>query len=358
MAIGLPDLDIQFKKLAVTAVQRSAKGIVALIVKDATDNTYAVKEYQSALAIETAKFTATNAKYIQQIFDGGAARVIVVPINPTSSSVVPDAIAAIGSRKYNWIGLAEGAVADQTALVTYLKSPEAKKKSIKGVVFNATSPDSERVVNFTNTHVTYVGGTKVTGEKYIARLLGVLAGLPLTRSSTYYNFPDLIGVTEPADVNAAVEAGKFVLFNDNDTIRVARGVNSLVTLSPTVSEEQKKIIITETMDTIRNDVTGLWKDFIGKWKNSYDNQVLLNTAINVYFEQLELEDVLDEEYDNKAYVDVNAQRLAWQAIGKTEAADWDDDTARVKTLGSKVFLAASIKLLDAMEDLQFNIELQ
>ncbi|KAF9116916.1 hypothetical protein BGX30_005816 [Mortierella sp. GBA39] len=345
MAIGLPTIDITFKKLAATLVTRSASGIVALIVKDDTDTTHEVKEYKSTLQIDATKFTVSNVQYIKDVFLGGASKVIVVPV-------------AIGSRKYNWIGLAEGKDDEQTDLVAYIKEQETAKKSVKAVVFNATAPDCQHIVNFTNPSVTTASG-KLTGEKYVSRLLGLLAGMPLSRSSTYYALADLISVEEPVDVEAAVNAGKFVLFNDDDMVRVARGVNSLTTLSATVSEDFKKIVIVETMDMIREDISTTFKnDFLGKFKNKYDYQVLLITAINSYFDTLANEDVLDNTFANRAYIDVEAQRAAWIATGKAEAEDWDDQTVKNNTFRSNVYLGGNIKITDAMEDFEFGIDLQ
>lgn len=358
MAIGLPTIDITFKKLAATLVTRSASGIVALIVKDDTDTTHEVKEYKSTLQIDATKFTVSNVQYIKDVFLGGASKVIVVPVATDSVTVVGDAIKAIGSRKYNWIGLAEGKDDEQTDMVAYIKEQETAKKSVKAVVFNATAPDCQHIVNFTNPSVTTASG-KLTGEKYVSRLLGLLAGMPLSRSSTYYALADLISAEEPADVEAAVNAGKFVLFNDDDVVRVARGVNSLTTLSATVSEDFKKIVIVETMDMIREDISTTFKnDYLGKFKNKYDYQVLLITAINSYFDTLANEDVLDNTFANRAYIDVEAQRAAWIASGKTEAEDWDEKTVKNNTFRSNVYLGGNIKITDAMEDFDFGIELE
>ena len=358
MAIGLPSIDITFKRLAETLVQRSARGIVSLIIKDDTDTTYEVKEYKSQFQIDPAKFTTNNVQYIKDVFSGGAAKVIVAPVATSSVAVVGDALERIGSRKYNWIGLAEGSDDEQTDLVAFVKEQEKAGKSIKAIVFNATNPDCQHVVNFTNPSLTLTNG-KITGEKFIARLLGLLAGLPLTRSSTYYAFNDVVSVEEPADVEAAVDSGKFVLFNDEDIVRVARGVNSLTTLSNTITEDFKKILIVESMDLIREDISGTFKnEFLGKFKNKYDNQVLFITAINNYFTALAGEDILDDTYANKSFVDVEEQRAAWVASGKSEAEDWDDQTVINNSFRSKVFLAGNIKINDAMEDLKFGIELQ
>jgi hypothetical protein len=359
LTIGLPTIEILFKKLAVSAIARSSEQIAVLIIKDNTDATHAVKEYSSVLSINAALFTPANVAYIKQVLAGGGSKVIVVPVETDSETVVADAIEALGSRKYHWIGLAEGVPEEQSDLAAFVKEQETMKKGIKAVVHKVTAPDSQRIVNFTNTSVTYTGGTTVTGEKYVAALLGLLAGLPLTRSSTYVVLADLEGVAEPADVEAAIGNGEFVLFNDDGVIRIARGVNSLTTLSADVSEDFKKILIVETMDLMRTDISTAFKDnYLGKFKNKYDNQVLFLTSVNAYFAGLAADDILDDAYANKADVDVESQRQAWITSGKAEAAGWSDQQVKNNAYGSKLFLGGNIKITDAMEDLAFDINLQ
>ena len=70
------------------------------------------------------------------------------------------------------------------------------------------------------------------------------------------------------------------------------------------------------------------------------------------------EEILDPDYDNVAYVDVEAQREAWLGIGKTEAEDWNEEKVKEMSFKSFVYLAGDIKILDAIEDLHFRITMQ
>ena len=89
-----------------------------------------------------------------------------------------------------------------------------------------------------------------------------------------------------------------------------------------------------------------------------DNQCLFINAVLRYFDELEREDVLDEEFNNTADIDVEAQRLAWIGIGKDEAKNWDDLTVKKRTFRRSMFLKGSVKILDALEDLTFNIYME
>ena len=75
-----------------------------------------------------------------------------------------------------------------------------------------------------------------------------------------------------------------------------------------------------------------------------------------YFKNLAREDVLDPDYANTAGVDVDAQKAAWEAVG-TDTSGWDDATAKKRTFKSAMFLAADVKMLDAIEDLKFVVNM-
>ena len=157
--------------------------------------------------------------------------------------------------------------------------------------------------------------------------------------------------------NKALAAGKFILFNDDEVVRIARGINSLTTTDGmTKTEDMKWIDIVETMDLISDDIANVFKEtYLGNYKNNYDNQVLFISAINTYFKELEDDLILDNNYDNKADVDVEAQRLAWTGVGKTEAENWDEQTVKNNTFKRTVYLTGDIKILSAMEDLKFTV---
>ena len=160
-------------------------------------------------------------------------------------------------------------------------------------------------------------------------------------------------------IDDAIDDGNLVLWIDEDKVKVGRGVNTLTTITATDTADMKKIIIVESMNIILEDIYSTFKDFyIGKYKNSYDNQCLFISAVNSYFRQLAREEILDPEYDNCSYVDVEAQREAWLAIGKTAAADWTEAEVKKMTFKSYIYLAGQVKILDAIEDLHFVITME
>lgn len=355
MALGMPSIDVIFRQLAATAVRRSSRGVFALVVRDDTAATKETATYTTYLDIPENAYTEENMTMIQQAFTGQPAKVIIVKQKTTGTT--QELKAVLDAISFNWVAVASKTEADQEAAVAYVQNRNKMKKGkpVKAIVYKVATADDMHIVRLT-TETAVMEGTQVEGWTLLARLGGVLAGLPMTRSATYYTLPDIESVTEPENMDTAVDNGDFFLFNDEGEVRIARAVNSMTTLGTNQTEDMRSIAIVEAMDLMSEDIYSTFKnDYLGKFKNSYDNQYLFIAAVNGYFKDLGKEEILDRNYNNIANVDVEAQRDAWLANGTTEAANWDELTVKKNTFKRKVFLAGNVKILDAMEDLIFPI---
>ena len=243
-------------------------------------------------------------------------------------------------------------------MLSLIIGPPRSGKTYKAVVFKATKPDNKGIVNLMNDKVTFVDNRgEVDGWQYVPTILGMLAGLPMTRSATSFLCGNLKEVSIFDEIDDVIDKGGFCLYKDEGDIRVARACTSLEEITQDETEDMKDIIIIESMDLMRDDIYSTFKKWIGKYKNKYDNQVLFFTAINAYFKELEKEDILDKEYDNYSEVDVEAQRLAWLGVGKKEVEEWDDEKVKKTAFKKKVFMKAKIKILNAVEDFKFTINM-
>lgn len=371
--IGMPEIDIIFKGLGASAVKRSSGGRVAvLIVKDDTDKTFTFAEYKSVTDLtsqEIAKYTTENAQYIKDCLEGAPAKLIVARMDKTAT--VPDTSDILfadlltkikGKVPMNcWIGIAGAIKAETDALVSFVKaSVQNEKKRYKALVYNATTSDDIHIVNLTNKKVTFKDdrGEQV-GSKAVPYLLGYLAGLSLDMSAIAKVLQKFEIVEEPEDLEAAINKGEFILYNDEGEVRVARGVTSLVTTGQGVTDDMKFILIVEAMDMIYTDIYTTWKNFYkGKYKNSLDNQMLLIGAINSYFKALANDMILDSNFPNKSMINIEKQRLVnIPKYGEDEVNSWDDNKVMEMTFGTNVFLGGNIKILNAMEDFNFEISM-
>lgn len=357
MAQNMPNIEVIFKQKAVTAIQRSERGVVCIIVNDDTEGTAAVNKYELSSEVKEEEYTADNYRAILAAFIGVPRTVYVVKIGSTKKFA--DAKEDISGIDFNWLCFLNADSTEQDAVAAYIKETNAKnrRKKRKAVVYKATTTDDMHVVNFTNEAITFKNADSAYPvQNFVARIAGLLAGLPFTRAATYTVIQELESVTEPEDLDDAVNDGEFILWNDSGEVRVGRAVNSLITLGEDQTADMQKITIVEAMDLILEDIVATFNDYYcGKYKNSYDNQALFISAVNVYFKQLGRESILDPNYDNLAGVNIEKQREDWMSNGTPEAIDWDDQTVKNMTFRSYVNLAANIKILDAMEDLNFII---
>ncbi|NRT32438.1 hypothetical protein BJV38_004977 [Clostridium beijerinckii] len=367
MAITMPTIDVTFKQLAASATERSERGYAILIVRDDTDKSFNYKEYNLITDVEEEDYTNKNLQYINDIFTFNPYKVCIVRIDATATEgktlpTISDALMIVQNNvKTGWITVADGTIEDFETLASWIKGQAVRKKNYKSVCYKlATEPDEKHIVDVESQKVTFNDDRgEQEGLTYLPSLIGILASCNITRSSTYFVCGNLKKVEEVADKDAALQAGKFILFNDGDgVVRIAQGINSMITTNGTTATEDMKFIETvEVMDMIQDDINTVYKDYIGNYKNKYNNQVLLISAINGYFSSLADEDILDSEYENKSDVNVETQRKAWIAVGKEEAKDWTDIQVRKNTFKRKVFLAANIKILGNMTDLDFDINL-
>lgn len=352
--MGLPQIEILFKSKAVSAVKRSALGIVALILRDTT-KTNEFTELKSVEDLNAADWTVDNADFINKTLLGTPSKVIVLRIG--AEDLIADALAKLSFKKFNYLAMPDATAPEATTIASWIKSKRKnEKKTYKAVLANETADDMG-IINFTTEEIV-VGEKTYTAQQYTARIAGILAGLPFTRSSTYYELPEVESITESQTPDADIDAGQLILINDGEKIKIGRGVNSLTTLTTDQKEDYKKILIVEVMDMIYDDIRSTFNDgYVGKVKNIYDNQLLFIISVIAYFKGLASDasgNILDKNYENKAEVNVDAQRLAWEGIG-TDTSEWDDQKVREMTIGSNVYLKGQVKIVDATEDLKFDI---
>jgi len=362
MSVTMPKIEIKFKQLASSFVLRSERGTAILIVRDETENSLSdIVKYTDAAAadLDKAFYTETNILYIKDALSFKANEVYVVRIN--NQEPLNTALTAIKNKiPTGWITVAGGSTEDLMLLKSWIISQENGGDTYKAVCYKLTAPDSMHIVNFINDKVTFADDRgEVTGEKYLASLVGMLAGCNVEQGCTNYVCSNLSAVEEVEDRDASLDSGGFILYNDDDYVKVGRGINSLVTFDGVnKTEDMRYIDIVEAIDLIRDDISATWHDdYCGNYKNLYDNQILFISAVNGYYRDLASEYVLDRNYSNVCDVDVDAQRLAWISSGKSEASGWDEAKVKNMTFKRKVFLKSEVKILGAMEDLSFTVNI-
>lgn len=352
--MSFPKINVIFKSTAMKTVERGNGGVVAVILKDSAENK-GVKELYTVSEIPTT-LEAANKEYLQQAFMGGkkAPKKVVAIVCEKTQNNINEALKALELYRINYVAVPGGTSQDVTALVNEVKQlRDTKARTIKAVVAD-NNANHEGVINFVTSDIK-VGNKTYTAQKYTARIAGLLAGTPQEASVTFHTLAEVDDIaTRISETTASemIEAGKLTLFHDGEKVKIARGVNSLVSLSEDKGDEFKKIKIVDVMDMIKDDITRTANDnYIGVVQNSYENKCLLINGINGYFEELEVAGIL-EKGRNKAEIDIDATKAFLKALGK----DVDSmKEAEIKSAGTRdrVFIKASVQILDAMETIEF-----
>jgi len=352
----LPTINIVFRTAAVTASRRAGQGTVAVIIKDSAELESAFFELMSSAEIP-ANLGAANKAYLERAFLGNenAPRKVIVYMLPADATAYTDALAELGKHNFDWL-VGDPACDEERAEEIkewILDQRENHDKTYKAVLPNLMA-DSEAIVNFTADAIV-ANGTTYSAAAYCSRIAGLIAGTPLRMSATYVPLTEVSDIARKtrAELDADVEAGKFVLLHDGVKVKTGRAVTSLV--SGDVSAQLKKIKIVEAQDLIKSDLKLLFEDnYLGKYANSYDNKCLLVTATHEYLRALEQEDILESGASTVA-IDLDAQKAYLKAQGEN-VADMTEKEIKEANTDEKVFLTAGIRVLDAIEDIQLPIE--
>lgn len=353
--MGMPSVSISFRELALSAVSRGEKGIIAMIMKDTVPAVNPVVcTSNTDVPTTLSKESQEQIKLALMGYVNAPLRVITYVI-PNDAEDYAEALSYLKTVRFDYLVAPTAETDGKTAdLISYVKSERAEKKLIKAVLPNAKA-DTEGVINYT-TEKAIENDKEYTAEKYCSRIAGIIAGTPLTMSCTYAPLAELTDCSRltRAKMDEAVDAGEFIVWWDGEKVKTARGVNSLTTLTQEKGSQFQKIKIVEVMDMITNDIRMTVEDsYLGKYANSYDNKCLLLSAIGNYLDGLVSDGIL-QEYSLE--IDVDANRSYLKGKGKDVDSMSDDDIKKANT-GSNVFMKATLSILDAIEDIVLQIEI-
>ena len=357
MPNGLPNISLVFQSAVVASIARLNKGVIGVIVRDALAQ--GAHSISSAAAIPK-ELGQDNIDYIARTFLGYVTppRKVLLYVLPDDAEDLSEALAYFEGQLFDYlVGPPDISTAECAAVATWVKSERLNNKAIFKAVLPNTASDHEAIINFTTGGI--VAGEKTfTAAEYCSRMAGLLGGTPVAISSTYAPLPEVEDIPrmDRESGDEAVNRGELILIHDGRQAKVGRGVNSLVTLTEKLGPPFQKIKILEIVDTIQHDLYAAIEDgYIGKRSNSYDNKLVLVTAIAAYFAAMEADGIL---VAGASVVDIDAaaQELYLQGIGVDTSAMSVQEIREANT-GSHVFLACSVSILDAMEDVSIIINI-
>ena len=416
--LGLPEILVTFSSLATSSITRSSRGIVALILNDenvsdddgvkykligdSSDIPSGIEDTNKDLIEKTLlgtplmvhtyfipPATHTETQTIETVIesqvdsdvlvtdpDTGETDIQVMPVTVTDTQIETAtvtvaaeinqaaALKKCANVKFDYIAHPTGNATDQQNLASWTAAQRTNRHKVYKAVVGNYAADNYGVINFTT------GGIKVlksadeeeyttyTATQYTARIAGILAGLSLDRSATYYSLSEVSEVEDYDDIDSHINGGELCLFDEKDGggVKIARGCNSLTTFTTGVGEDFRFIKIVEALDLIKEDISETFRnDYVGKVINTYDNKMLFVSAINSYLTNLQ-GNVLDGGAENRVTIDYAANLNYAKSHGRDVEEMSVQEILEVNT-GTYVFLVGNITPVNAMEDLRLSFTL-
>nr|DAQ60006.1 MAG TPA: tail sheath protein [Caudoviricetes sp.] len=387
--LGMPSVNIAFIEAGIEAIQRSQRGIVALLLEEdadtvtklltdhtGSDGKTTIKAIKNPFTVYTTddipdELSDDNKDYITKALIGyvkSPYRVKVYLMDKVtdetknaSADKFADALKTLATDRWDYLAIPTIVTAQCESVATWLKTNRENKGKRSKVVLPGYAADYEGVINFSNTKIVTASKT-YTGSQYTPRIAGLIAGTPLTISATYAPLSEVIDCdryTEDEN-DEKVNNGEFFIWYDGEKFKMSRAMNSLVTTTQGKLEAYQTIKSVDIMDAIYDDIKKTAQDsYIGKYTNDYDNKQLLISAIMGYFKELEDGRLLQKDYSE---VDINVEKVKTYQLEhglytKEELADMDDLAIKKLDTKKQVLLTAKIKILDAMEDIDLPINI-
>ena len=354
--MGLPSVIINFKETASSAIKRGERGIVALVLKDDVEEI----EHHEILSVSDIheELKDFNKEQIELALLGyqTAPKKVMAVIMPEEDENYSEVMEYLESLKWDYLAIPEVKEQEVSIIASWIKSlNDTLDKKVKAVLPNCKG-EHESIINFTSDNIVTNENTYTTAE-YCSRIAGLLAGTSMKISATFAPLNEVVDFDRlnKTEMDTAINNGELILYHDGEKVKVARAVNSFVTATQDKGESFKKIKIVDAMHMIHDDIKKTAEDsYLGKYANRYDNKCLLVTAIQAYLDQLVLDGILDNSYDNKVYIDVESQTAYLKSIG-VDVESLNEQQLKEYNTKDKVFLASNIKILDAIEDITLDI---
>ena len=349
--MGLPVIDISFKQLAKSSVARSQRGIVALILKDTTKTSLTVFDEGDI----PSNLSEANKNLIKDVLKGSPNKIEVYVLG--SEGQISEALTYFEGVEFNLMCMPSAESGDIAAIKTFIKKMNDVVKYKCDAILANENADSEAIINYTADDIV-VGGKSVTTANHTARIAGLIEGTPLHQSVTFATLSDVDSIEnltkEQAD--SRIDAGELILVREMGKVRVARGVNSLTTLTDVKGNAFQKIKLRKTLNLIHNDLRRvIVEKYIGKVPNNYDNKCILITEIKNYLDELATEQLIEKV--NTVGIDLSAQKKWLKDNTNLDVNNMSEQEIKEANTQSNVFIAISLKVVDAMEDIVVSVEI-
>lgn len=364
---------MQFLELALTAILRSARGVVGTILFDDTINNLDPDSkgivYYNAAEIKKADWNEKNYKYLQLAFKGNPFKIIIKKVSTAERNNLDDVLKFFEFIEPNYFAVPQATQTEIVSLKSWIKSlrniQRSRVKTIKLVIKDPEeTSDSPYITNIGNNEFETTLEGEFTAQEYTICRAGVLAGLSLMTSATYYKEPWIKRVDMVRDLDEAIMKGQQVTLFDGEKFKIARGVTSFITPTADMGRSFSKSRLVEIMDLHLKDIRNTYDDYyLGQYPNDYDHKRNFCNAVDAYLTEFMKAPslALNPNHNARMLIDTDSQKnwlLGNGKVTREELAAMDNLSIDKYDTGDKGFYnIVDYKPLDVMEDITINVYL-
>lgn len=189
----MPSINVVFKEKGISAIERSERGIVLMILKEET--LPSVTEVNLYTADDIPKeLSDSNREQLELALRGyvNSPKKVIAEIISSEAEDYTDILKVIENKRFDYLVIPDIGTSHIDTIATWVKGMRTNKdKMIKAVLPDCTA-DTEGVINFVNKTIRTKSKTYTTAQ-YCSRIAGIIAGTPMTISCTYAPLSEVIG---------------------------------------------------------------------------------------------------------------------------------------------------------------------
>lgn len=291
----LPGSYINFVSAAKASATLGVRGIVAIALplgKEAGTVIEITRQQlvQNAETITGKKYDSADLLPLREILCN-ATKVYIYDLG--TDKTVADACAALEPYEFNVLCAYTGSSSDITAYITQVKSwRDNMGKKCQLVVYNATSPDYEGVINVVSTVEEASANTSPANSyELVAWVAGAEAGCAINSSCTNMKYNGELTIVcnkTQTQLEACITSGQIVFHLVYGDVCLLEDINSLTTTSSDKGDDFKSNQTIRVIDQIANDIAKLFNTkYLGKIPNNASGRVSLWADIVSHHRQLE-----------------------------------------------------------------------
>ena len=286
----LPGSYINFVNASAASSALGERGVVAIPLaigkaKSTVIELTATDFVTNCEAILGKKYNSDDVKPLREIFCH-ARKVYIYDMDTTDT--VATAIAALESYEFNILCAYTATTADVSAYIAAVKKwRDELGKKVQVVVYNATTPNHEGVINVISTP----SNESDDAHGLVAWVAGAEAACPVNSSCTnmlYDGEYNIVVNKTQAQLEACITAGQIAFHLVYGDVRLLEDINSLTTTTSDKGEDFKSNQTIRVIDQIANDIAKLFNTkYLGRIPNNASGRVSLWADIVSHHRDLE-----------------------------------------------------------------------